>query len=142
MPQDANQDARQDANQDRRPAVSIPFALRYQLERGFRPYTRGEVQRLPRNRCGVYAIWTPSEYDASPTPLYIGKSETCVRRRLLDHLSENEPNSVLRLEMRYHIPAHIQFTAAYTTSPAETDALETAMIAEFLPPANRNKMPK
>lgn len=139
-----NEHARQDADQDRpdRPAVSIPFALRYQLTDGFRPYTRGEVQRLPRNRCGVYAIWTPSEYDASPAPLYVGKSETCIRRRLLDHLSENEPNGILRLEMRYHIPAHIQFTAAFTASPAETDALETAMIAEFLPPANRNKMPR
>ena len=128
--------------EDRADSVSIPFALRYRLQRGFRPYNREEVSRLERDRCGVYAIWTPSEYDASPAPLYVGKSETCVRRRLLDHLSAGEPNPILRRDLRDHLPADIQFTAAYTRSPAQTDALETAMIAEFRPPANRNKRPR
>ena len=123
-------------------SVSIPFALRYRLENGFRPYSREEVSRLERDRCGVYAIWTPSEYDASPAPLYVGKSETCVRRRLLDHLSANEPNPALRLELRDHLRAYVQFTVAYTRSPEETDALETKMIAQFRPTANRNKRPR
>ena len=128
--------------QDRTDSVSTLLALRRRLMGGFRPYNREEVSRLERDRCGVYAIWTPSEYDASPAPLYVGKSETCVRRRLLDHLSPSEPNPILRRELRVHLPADIQFTAAYTRSRAQTDALETAMIAEFTPPANRNKRPK
>ena len=120
-------------------AAATPFALRYQLTQGFRPYTREEVSRLPRGRCGVYVIWTPSEYDASPAPLYAGKSETCVRRRLLDHLSDREPNPALRWELRW-LRSQIEFTIAFTPSPAETDALETYIIQHLQPTANRSKV--
>lgn len=119
-------------------AASTPFELRYQLTQNFRPYTREEVSRLPRGRRGVYVIWTPSEYDGSPAPLYAGKSETCVRRRLLEHLSDREPNIELRWELNL-MPSYIQFTIALTRSPKETDALETYIIRHLQPQTNRAK---
>lgn len=121
-----------------RVAVSTQFAVRYQLTQNYRPYTREEISRLPRGRCGVYVIWTPSEYDGSPAPLYAGKSETCVRRRLLAHLSPREPNPTLRWELEL-MPDYIEFTVVFTASPEETDALETYIIQYMQPEANRAK---
>ena len=121
-----------------RVAVSTPFAVRCQLTQNCRPYTREEISRLPRGRCGVYVIWTQSEYDGSPAPLYAGKSETCVRRRLLAHLSPREPNPALRWELEL-MPDYIEFTVIFTASPEETDALETYIIQYMQPEANRAK---
>ena len=87
----------------------------------------------------MYAIWTPSEYDGSPAPLYAGKSETCVRRRLLAHLSPREPNPTLRWELEL-MPDYIEFTVVFTASPKETDALETYIIKHMQLEANRVKV--
>ena len=83
----------------------------------------------------MYVIWTPSEYGGSPAPLYAGKSETCVRRRLLDHISDREPNPELR-----RLRSQIEFTISFTRAPSETDALETYIIRHIQPAANRNKI--
>ena len=94
---------------------------------------------VPRDRCGVYALWLPS----ATTPdwhdcIYVGKSETCVRRRLADHLRD-EPNPELRRLLRTFRDL-IEFSVAFTASPEETDALETAVIHDWQPDANRNKL--
>ena len=66
------------------------FATRYQLEQNRRPFKRKEVRELPIDRYGVYALWIPGEIEEAYTCLYVGLSITCVRRRLLDHLSYEE----------------------------------------------------
>ena len=124
---------------DRRGGGSTPFALKYRLRRERRPYRREEVRRLPPDRCGVYALWLPSattggSYDC----IYVGKSETCVRRRLLDHLGD-EPNPGLRRALRTFRDM-TEFSVAFTAGPEETDALETAIIRDWQPDTNRNKL--
>lgn len=115
------------------------FALRHRLRRERRAYTAAEVRGLERDRPGVYALWLPSALAADEWEcLYVGKSERCVRRRLLDHLGE-EANPVLRRALR-DLGALAAFSAAYTASREETDELETAVIAEWRPRANRNKL--
>lgn len=115
------------------------FALRYRLRRERRPYTAAEVRTLERDRPGVYALWLPSAAVADAWDcLYVGKSERCVRRRLLDHLGD-ETNPGLRRALR-DLGGLAAFSAAYTASREETDALETAMIGEWRPAANRNKL--
>lgn len=115
------------------------FALRYRLRRERRRYTAAEVRTLERDRPGVYALWLPSAAAAGAWEcLYVGKSERCVRRRLLDHLGE-EGNPGLRRALR-DLGGVARFSAAYTASREETDALETAMIGEWRPTANRNKL--
>ena len=118
---------------------STPLALKYRLRHERRPYRREEVRQLPRDRCGVYALWLPS----ATTPdwhdcIYVGKSETCVRRRLLDHLRD-EPNPALHRLLRTFQDL-VEFSVAFTIDPGETDALETAVIQDWQPDANRNKL--
>ena len=33
------------------------FAKKYQLENNLRPFNRAEVQTLPKDRYGLYALW-------------------------------------------------------------------------------------
>ena len=118
---------------------TTPLALRYRLQRERLPFTREEVRALPRDRCGVYALWLPSA--ALPGAwdcLYVGKSESCVRRRLLDHLGE-EPNPLLQRALRT-FPGLVEWSVAFTANPEETDALETMVIRDWQPDANRNKL--
>ena len=118
---------------------STLLGLKYRLRLERRPYRRENVRRLPRDRCGVYALWLPS----ATTPdwhdcIYVGKSETCVRRRLVDHLRD-EPNPELRRLLRTFRDL-VEFSVAFTRSSGETDALETAVIQDWQPDANRNKL--
>ena len=117
--------------------ASTALGLRYRLRRDRRPFNRGEVLRLPEGRCGVYAVWLPTGIDDAPAPLYVGKSEVCLRRRLLQHLSR-EKNAALRRDLRAFRDA-LEFSVAYTASLSETDALETALIRALQPAANVNK---
>ena len=116
-----------------------PFALRVRLTERRQPYLRDAVLELPKNKTGLYAIWLPSEYIADEWDcIYVGKSESCVRRRLLDHLRLSERNARLRrlLGVFGGIAA---FSLAYTASAAETDALETAVIRAWNPETNLAK---
>ena len=117
---------------------TTPFALKYRLRRQRYAYGRENVQALPENRCGVYALWLPSAVIDGYDCIYVGKSETCIRRRLLDHL-QNEPNPGLRRVLRTFRDM-VQFSVAFTANAAETDALETAIIRDWQPETNRNKL--
>ena len=117
---------------------TTPFALKYRLRQQHHPYCRENVQTLPENRCGVYALWLPSAVIDGYDCIYVGKSETCIRRRLLDHL-QNEPNPSLRRVLRTFRDM-VQFSVAFTANAEETDALETAIIRDWQPETNRNKM--
>ena len=117
---------------------TTPFALKYHLQRELTLYKREEVDRLPTNRTGVYALWLPSEIEDAPDCLYVGKSEVCIRRRLRDHLKDNEPNPIIRTEIRNNRDIAL-FSVAFTTNAEETDALETDVIRAWDPPANRYK---
>ena len=62
-----------------------PLGLKYQLERERRPFNRDQLRQLERDRTGVYSLWVP---DGGPDEcLYVGMSDTCIRRRLLQHLN-------------------------------------------------------
>ena len=114
--------------------AQTPFAKKYQLERNLRPFNRAEVQKLPKGRCGLYALWLATA-DA-PERLYIGMSTTCVRRRLLEHLA-NEANPELRRQLRM-FPDLVEFSATSTESEEETRELEAAIIRAWQPETNRN----
>ena len=116
-----------------------PFTLQYRLEQERRPYRADLVRHLPQKRIGVYAVWLPSGGPEEFECLYVGKSETCIRKRLLDHLKTDEPNPILRRELRLFSNV-VEFSAVYTGSDDETDALETAAIRAWQPLANRNKL--
>lgn len=116
-----------------------PFTLKYRLEQERQPYRADLVRQLPRNRIGVYGLWLPSGGPEEYECLYVGKSETCIRKRLLDHLKNDEPNPMLRSELQLFSSA-VEFSVAYTGSDDETDALETAAIRDWQPLANRNKL--
>ena len=114
------------------------FATRYQLERNRRPFKRKEVRELPIDRCGVYALWIPGEIEEAYTCLYVGLSITCVRRRLLDHLSyEENPELRKYLQMFKDL---ITFSVTFTKNEAETHLLETSVIQKWQPITNRNKL--
>lgn len=115
------------------------FALRIRLTETRHSYTRENVRALPKNRIGLYAIWLPSEYIPDDWDcIYLGKSEVCVRRRLLDHLRLSEPNYRLR-RLLHVFGAAAAFSVAYTACAAETDALETAVIRAWQPETNLAK---
>ena len=108
------------------------FALKYQLERETRSFQRAEVRELPRDRRGVYALWLPS--GDVPECLYVGISTTCIRRRLLDHLSR-EANAELRRQL-YMFRETVRFSAAFTESAEQTRELEAALVSEWQPLCN------
>lgn len=112
--------------------MMTPFVLKYRLEQERWPYRREELQRLDWKRSGVYALWMPDG-----ECLYVGKSETCLRRRLLQHL-QRETNPILRREFALFGDS-IEFSYAFTGNRAETDALETAVIQDWQPRTNRAK---
>ena len=114
------------------------FATRYQLERNNRPFKRKEVRKLPIDRCGVYALWIPGEIEEIHTCLYVGLSITCVRRRLLDHLTYEE-NPELRKYLQMFVDI-VTFSVAFTKNETETHLLETSVIQEWQPLTNRNKL--
>ena len=115
-----------------------PFSVKYRLERNRQPFTRETVLQLPRNRCGLYALWLPTGTEDAPERLYIGESTTCVRRRLLQHLSDEE-NPELRRELRM-FPDLVQFSVVFTEGRQETLDLETRLIRELQPGTNRYKL--
>ena len=115
------------------------FALRVRLTEERISYTRENVRALPKNRIGLYAIWLPSEYVADDWDcVYVGKSEACVRRRLLDHLRLSERNYGLRRLIKL-FGNGAKFSVAYTATTTETDELETAVIQAWDPEANLAK---
>ena len=112
------------------------FAKKYQLENNLRPFNRKEVQTLPKDRYGLYALWLPDEMESAHERLYIGMSTTCVRRRLLEHLA-NEANPELRRHLRM-FPDLVEFSVTFTESEEETRELEAAIIRAWQPETNRN----
>ena len=118
--------------------LTTPFGLKYQLERDLRPFNRDEVQRLPRQRTGVYALWLPAGTQGGYEPLYVGMSEVCVQQRLLQHV-QNETNPQLLHQLRLFRDM-VMFSAAFTDGREETLALETAVIQAWQPLTNRNKL--
>ena len=111
--------------------------MKYRLGREFQPFTRAVLLQLPKDRCGLYALWLPTGDDA-PERLYVGESTTCVRRRLLQHLSDEE-NPELRRQLRM-FRDHIQFSVVFTEGREETLELETKLIRELQPETNRYKL--
>ena len=113
-----------------------PFEAKYQLERDLRPFRRAEVRQLPADRCGLYALWLPGR--GGGECLYVGMSATCVRRRLLDHLSSEENPELRReLELFGGEPTRIEFGTAWASDEGEARALESAVIEDWRPRANR-----
>ena len=117
---------------------TTPFGLKYQLERELRPFHSDEVRKLPRDRTGVYALWLPAESGGGYDALYVGMSDACVRQRLLQHL-QNETNPELLRQLRLFRDI-VMFSAVFTSGREETLALETAVIRDWQPMTNRNKL--
>ena len=109
-----------------------PFALKYQLERKFRPFRSDEVRRLPVDKRGVYALWLPS--GDFPECLYVGISTTCVRQRLLSHLY-NETNDELRRELDM-FGDDVRFSVAFTEDDTQTRELEARVVGDWQPRCN------
>jgi len=117
---------------------TTPFGLKFHLRRKRFPYQRDGVRSLPSDRCGVYALWLPATVPDAYDCIYVGKSETCIRRRLLQHL-QDEPNPGLRRLLRMYRDI-VEYSVAFTACAAETDALETQVINDWQPETNRNKL--
>lgn len=119
--------------------ASNPYVTAYNLRRELRPYTRAEVSRLPNDRCGVYTLWRPRSGSERPECLYVGESRTCVRRRLLEHLSSNEPNEELRHQLQLYRTV-VVFSVEFTADTAETLVMEAELIRAWQPKTNRKNL--
>lgn len=114
------------------------FSVKYQLEHERKPFTREAIRAIPKQRCGLYALWLPTGTEEAPDTLYVGQSSTCVRRRLLDHLSD-EANPELRRQLRMFRDL-VQFSVAFTEGQQQTLELETLVIREWEPGTNVYKL--
>ena len=115
--------------------ASNAYLAAHNLRRELRPYTRAEVSRLPHDRRGVYALWRPRSGSERLECLYVGESRTCVRRRLLEHLSSKEPNEALRNQLQLYRTV-VVFSVAFTEDAAETLLMETELIRAWQPKTN------
>ena len=119
------------------PVNTSIFHIQYQLEQRRIPLTRNAVLQLPKWRCGLYALWLPDDIGGYQR-LYAGVSTTCLRRRLLQHLSD-EQNPELRIQLRT-FGELIHFSVVFTEDPEQTLALETELIRTWQPETNRYKL--
>ena len=110
-----------------------PLGLKYQLENQRLPFNREELLQLETNRTGVYALWLPG--GGPDECLYVGMSDTCIRRRLLQHLN-NETNPELRDLLRLYRDT-VEFSIALTGDEDETLSLEDDIIKAWKPVTNR-----
>ena len=110
-----------------------PLGLKYQLEQQRIPFNRDQISKLERNRTGVYALWVPD--GGQDECLYVGMSETCIRRRLLEHLNR-ETNPELRNLLRLYSDT-VEFSTAFTGDQDETLSLEDDIIRAWQPVTNR-----
>lgn len=109
------------------------LGLKYQLERERSRFNGEQIKKLQRNRSGVYALWIP---EGEPDEcLYVGMSDTCIRRRLLEHLNR-EANPELRNLLRLYRDT-VEFSTAFTGNDDETLSLEDAIIQAWRPITNR-----
>ena len=113
------------------------FHVQYQLEQRRVPFTRDAVSQLPKGRCGLYALWIADDIGGYQR-LYAGVSTTCIRRRLRQHLSD-EQNPELRIQLRT-FGELIHFSVVFTEDPEQTVALETELIRAWRPETNRYKL--
>ena len=109
---------------------------RRRLETERQPYDRDTVSSLSSDGWGVYAIWS-GPYEC----LYVGKSAEgeSVKKRLLDHLSRQEPNRALRRAL-YLNRDHAEFAFCLTDSPEWATELEDRLIKHYQPEHNRNRL--
>ena len=110
-----------------------PLGLKYQLENQRLPFNRGQLLQLETNKTGVYALWLPG--GGPDECLYVGMSDTCIRRRLLQHLN-NETNPELRNLLRLYRDT-VEFSIALTGDEDETLSLEDEIIKAWKPVTNR-----
>ena len=110
-----------------------PLGLKYQLENQRLSFNRERLLQLETNRTGVYALWLPG--GGPDECLYVGMSDTCIRRRLLQHL-KNETNPELKNLQRLYKDT-VEFSIAFTGDEDETLSLEDAIIKAWQPVTNR-----
>ena len=110
-----------------------PLGLKYQLENKRISFSREQLLQLARDQTGVYALWVPE--GGLDECLYVGMSDTCVRRRLLEHLN-NETNPELRDLLRLYRDT-VEFSIALTGDEDETLTLEDEIIKAWRPVTNR-----
>ena len=110
-----------------------PLGLKYQLEQERFPFNRDQIWKLERDRTGVYAIWVPN--GGPDECLYVGMSDTCIRRRLLEHLNR-EANPELRNLLRLYKNT-VDFSTAFTGDQDETLSLEDDIIRAWQPVTNQ-----
>ena len=115
-----------------------PLGLKYQLENQRLPFSREQLLQLTRDQAGVYALWVPE--GGLDECLYVGMSDTCVRRRLLEHLNR-EDNPELRNLLRLYRDT-VKFSIALTGDEDETLSLEDEIIKAWKPVTNRKGVKK
>ena len=112
------------------------FTVKHQLQNNMQPYNRDQVRKLPENLTGLYAIWLPDGAPDANEPLYVGMSDTCIRTRLLQHLSREETNLELRAELRMFRDS-VRFSFVCIGGREEIFAFERAVTKSFQPNTNR-----
>ena len=115
-----------------------PFALQYQLLNNRQPYSREQINEIPKDKSGIYAIWLHTSDEQLPECIYVGQSTECIRSRLMQHLT-NETNRKLR-PIIHRLQNMLQVSFAYTHGYQETLELETEMIHTLKPETNLNKI--
>lgn len=115
-----------------------PLGLKYQLENLRCPFNGDELRQLKWQQKGVYALWLPN--GGPEECLYVGMSDTCLRRRLREHLTQ-ETNPHLRRLLRLYQNI-VEFSTALTTNEDQILDLESEIITAWRPVTNRKGINK
>ena len=110
-----------------------PLGLKYQLENQRIPFNADELRDFAWRQTGVYALWLPD--GGHDECLYVGISDTCLRRRLREHLN-HETNPKLRKLLRLYKDS-VEFSIALTGNEDEILDLEDEIIKAWRPVTNR-----
>jgi excinuclease UvrABC nuclease subunit len=98
----------------------------------FKDYSEKAVDLATPEKPGIYLIFVSQNNRTSGRLIYVGQSEN-LRDRLVEHLSDNEPNEALRNHLSEHI-CWFQFTPI--TKQSERDGVESFLIRRLRPECN------
>lgn len=97
------------------------------------PYDEATVNRFAPTTGGVYLLWVQLQSEKWRC-FYVGKAEN-LEERLLDHLSENEPNKCISDMVENY---SCGFEYAQITSASDRSGVEKFLYNHYSPKCNKN----
>lgn len=101
-----------------------------------RRYMREDIQRFSTEKAGIYLIYA-ERANAYKQLVYVGQADN-IKTRLLEHISENEKNEILKRILSHEV---CYYSYAEVPLPNKRNSIENFIYNKCHPEANINRPP-